>query len=86
MMRTLTFLLLTAAAVAAQPLSRADLLKLNDQLDAAIQANDWRKAAELSRSLKAAIQDARNQSMAVSGNELGVTTFRRRRSGHESAG
>jgi hypothetical protein len=70
MTRTLTLLLLAAAALAAQPLSKADLLKLTDELETAVQTSDWPKAAELSRSLKSAVQDARNQSMAAGGSEF----------------
>ncbi len=62
--------LLAASTLAAQAPTRADLLKLTDQLETAIDAGDWSKAAQLSRTLRAAVQEARNQSMAAAGNEL----------------
>lgn len=70
MTRVAALLLLTAAALPAQQPVKADLMKLTDQLDAAIQAGDWTQAAQISRVLKYAVQDARNQSMAAAGSEL----------------
>jgi hypothetical protein len=70
MKRTLA-LLLCGASLFAQPVdSKLVLLRLTDELDAAIRAGDWNHAAALSAKLKADAEVARNQSMAKSGNEL----------------
>lgn len=69
MMRFAT-LLLGITALAAQPSGKAGLMKLTDQLDAAIQAGDWTQAAQISRTLKGAVQGARNQSLSAAGSEL----------------
>jgi hypothetical protein len=68
--RLVALFFLGAAIAAAQPSAKDDVLKLTDQLDAAIQAGDWAQAAQISRALKRAAEDARNQSMAVQGSEL----------------
>jgi hypothetical protein len=49
------------------------LLKLTDEVEAAIQDNDWPKAARLSRQLREAVHEARDQSMAAAGHELADT-------------
>jgi hypothetical protein len=49
---------------------KAELLRLTDELDAAVRAADWNKAAALSNTLKGAASDARNQSMSKGGTEL----------------
>jgi hypothetical protein len=59
--------------LAAQTNAADDLLKLTDQLEAAIQANDWAKAAQLSRQLREAVHSARDQSMAAAGHDLADT-------------
>jgi len=67
MIRTLTLLVVAAWTAAAQSTAKADLLKLTDELNTAIQSGDWTKAAKLSRALKAAAEDARNRSMESAG-------------------
>jgi hypothetical protein len=70
-MRRLIALFVSAATVlAAQTPAKADLLKLADKLDATFQAGDWAEAAQLSKALKLAVEDARNHSMSAVGNEL----------------
>jgi hypothetical protein len=71
MIRILSLLLILVSIVAAQSPVKADLLRLTDELDTAIQSGDWTKAAELSRALKAAAEEARNRSMASAGREQG---------------
>lgn len=70
MMRLAILLMLVVSALTAQAPTRADLLRLTDQLEAAIRAGDWPNAAQLSRSLKESVRDARNQQMAAAGIEL----------------
>lgn len=70
MIRFFTLLIVAATALVAQPPSQEGLLKLLDQFEAAIRAGDWPSAAKLSRTLKDAVQDARNHSMAAGGKEL----------------
>jgi len=70
MMRLAILLMLAVSALTAQAPARADLMKLADQLEAAILAGDWPNAAQLSRSLKESVRDARNQQMAAAGIEL----------------
>lgn len=57
-------LLLASTILAQQPRSRADLLSLTDQLQAAVKSGDWRKAAELSDQLRTAAADQRNRSLS----------------------
>jgi hypothetical protein len=66
MMKPIVVFLLTAFSLSAQP----DLPKLTDELEVAIKAADWPKAAQLSRSLREAVREARDQSMAASGDKL----------------
>jgi hypothetical protein len=70
MMRTMILFLAAALTLQAQAATKTDLLKLNDELEASIQAGDWAKAAKLSQSLRGAVQDARNESMAAGGSKL----------------
>jgi hypothetical protein len=71
MTRTLLTLLLAAFTLPAQqPPSKSDLLKLTDELNAAIAAGDWKKAAELSPTLRDAVRDHRNRALAEGGSEL----------------
>src|SRR5260370_2629160 len=70
MLRAAGLLMMVASALDAQTPTRADLLKLTDQLDAAIRAGDWPDAAQLSRSLKESVRDTRNRQMAAAGIEL----------------
>jgi len=70
MRRSLILLPIMAFLMMAQSPSKTDLLKLTDELDAAVQAGDWRQAAQLSRVLKEAVQSARNESMAREGQDL----------------
>ncbi len=70
MIRLVASVAFAASVLAAQPATSADLMKLTDELEAAIQAGDWPKAAQLSRSLRGATEEARNQSMAAAGSEL----------------
>lgn len=67
MTRILVIVSLSLATVFAQS---ADLNRLTDALEQAIHAGDWKSAAELSRSLKDAVGDARNRSMTASSGEL----------------
>ena len=70
MTRILALVLVAAAALPAQTPSKADLLRLTDEAEAAIREGDWAKAAQLTRSLRTAVEDARNKSMAAAGTEL----------------
>ena len=70
MTRVVALLLLGTAALTAQPPGKAELMKLADQLDAAIQAGDWAQAAQISRTLKIAVRDERNRSLSAAGSEL----------------
>jgi len=65
-MKPIVVFFLTAFSLSAQ----TDLPKLTDELEAAIKSEDWPKASQLSRSLREAVQQARDQSMAGSGNKL----------------
>lgn len=67
MTRLLIVLLVGAGTVAAQPPDKGTLLQRTEELDNAIRSGDWGKAAELSRELKSATEDARNRSMAAAG-------------------
>lgn len=69
MTRLAGLLFLATSTVAAQSPVKADLLRLTNELDSAMQSGEWAKAAELSRALKAAAEDARNRSMATAGKE-----------------
>src|SRR5438128_287284 len=69
-MRPMATLLFAALALRAQQPATADLLRRTDGLEAAIQVGDWTRAAQLSRDLKAAVQDARNHAMAAAATEL----------------
>jgi hypothetical protein len=73
MTRYVIAFLLAASVLAAQTNAADDLLKLTDQLEAAIQANDWAKAGQLSRQLREAVHTARDQSMAAAGHDLADT-------------
>ena len=70
MMRTFSLFLLAASILLAQPSAKTELMKLTDKLDAAIQAGDWPEAVQLSRTLRGAVEEARNQSMSAAGFEL----------------
>jgi hypothetical protein len=52
------------------PNAKPTLIRLTDELDAAIRSGEWNKAADLSTALKAATFDARDQSMSNAGAEL----------------
>jgi hypothetical protein len=69
MTRIPALLLVAVWTVAAQSPAKADLLRLTDELNTAIQSGDWAKASKLSRALKAAAEDARNRSMESTGRE-----------------
>jgi hypothetical protein len=69
MTRQLVLLLVAAWTIAAQPASKADLLRLTDELNSAIQSGDWTTAVKLSRALKAAAEDARNRSLETTGKQ-----------------
>jgi hypothetical protein len=71
MTRFLALLFCGSAMFAQQADPRPELLRLADELDTAIRAGDWNKAAALSDTLKGTASDARNQSMAKGGSELG---------------
>jgi hypothetical protein len=69
-MRTAMLLMVLFAAVRAQtPLETANLLNLTDRLQEAIDASDWQRAAELSGSLKQAVQESRNRSLSLNAEE-----------------
>ena len=70
MRRLVGLFFLSAAITAAQPAAKDDVLRLADQLDAVIQARDWAQAAQISRALKRAAEEARNQSMTAQESEL----------------
>lgn len=65
----LVLLLMTAWIASAQSPDKDGLLRLTNELDTAIQSGDWAKAIELSGTLKATAEDARNRSMATAGRE-----------------
>lgn len=67
MTRVLILLLIAACIAQAQSSSKADLLRLSDELNTAIQSGDWPKAVKMSRALKTATEDARNHSMESAG-------------------
>lgn len=73
MRRAALLLLLAASLMVGQAPSSADLLRLTDQLDAAIKADDWLAAAKLSASLKSAVESTRDQSLASAGSDLADT-------------
>ena len=64
------FFCVCAATAQQQPDPKPELLNLTDQIDSAIQAGDWNRAAALSRSLNYAADNARNRSMAKGSTEL----------------
>jgi len=71
MRRTVVLIVLSAWQVAAQQgPPKLDLLKLTDQLEAAIIAGDWNKSAALSNALKEEVLNARNRSLAANGDDL----------------
>ena len=70
MMRLLMVLCLSSCALFAQTSEKVDLLKRTDALEGLIDAGDWEKASEMSRSLKAAVTVERNRSMAATGSQL----------------
>jgi hypothetical protein len=69
MTRILIVLLVAAWTTAAQSAAKADLLRLTDELNSAIQSGDWIKAVQVSGALKAAAEDARNRSMETTGKQ-----------------
>ncbi len=69
-MKRILFLILAAGMAFPQDASKPDLLKLADELQAAIDARDWKRAAELSGSLNTAVHNARNQALAAEGSKL----------------
>jgi hypothetical protein len=69
-MKWIAVVALAVTILSAQNAPKPDLLKLTDGLQAAIESRDWKKAAQLSDSLKAAVRDARNQTMAAEGTSL----------------
>lgn len=60
--------LFAAAMLAQEPMSKADLLSLTDQLQEAMQSGDWKKAKELSAALKGAVIAQRNRSLSGESN------------------
>jgi hypothetical protein len=60
---------LAATMLAQEPFSKADMLSLVDQLKAATQSGDWKKAAELSTRLREAVLSQRNRSLSREANE-----------------
>lgn len=66
----LMFFCVCAALGQQTPNRKPELIRLTDELDTAVQAGDWNKAAALSRSLKDATVEARNLSMAKGGVDL----------------
>jgi hypothetical protein len=64
------FLLATWPGSAQQVSPKPNLLEITDQLEAAIIAGNWNTAVALSSSLKEAVRNARNRSMAANANEL----------------
>jgi len=65
MRAAMALLLLAARFVPAQtPVDTANLLSLTDHLQAAIDAEDWTRAAELSSALKQAVAESRNAALA----------------------
>jgi hypothetical protein len=58
------FLLAASVAPAQTPVETANLLSLTDRLQAAIDAEDWTRAAELSRALRQAVAESRNAALA----------------------
>jgi hypothetical protein len=69
MTRLFSLLFILVSTMAAQSPVKADSLRLTNELESAILSGDWTKAAELSRALKTAAEDARNRSMASAGRE-----------------
>jgi hypothetical protein len=55
---------------AQQAPTKPELLKITDQLEAAIIAGDWKQSSARSRALKEAVSNVRNSSMAANSNEL----------------
>jgi hypothetical protein len=70
MISRLVVLSLLVSSVFGQTPAKSDLLLQAEQLQALIAARDWAKAAELSRSLKEAVAEARNSSLSAQGAEL----------------
>jgi hypothetical protein len=70
-------ILLSASLVSAQAAQGKDeMLRLAEQLQVAVGANDWKKAAELSAALRAATTNARNESFARGTSEQVDTILR----------
>ena len=60
----IALLVAAGAGLAQTPLETANLLSLTDRLQAAIDAEDWTRAAELSRALRQATVESRNAALA----------------------
>lgn len=70
MRRGIALVVLACGTLFAQAPAASNLTKLADDLDAAIQAGDWVKAVEISRTLKVAAVEARDASLSGQGSEL----------------
>jgi hypothetical protein len=62
-------LVMLRVAPAQTPLETANLLSLTDHLQSAIDAEDWPRAAELSRALRQAVAETRNSALASKSEE-----------------
>lgn len=71
--RTALLMLAAAAATAAQTAPTVDLLQRTDEVESAIRQGDWARAARLTRELKQAVENARDQALAASGSELAAS-------------
>ncbi len=60
----LALLLVAAVAPGQTSIETANLMSLTDRVQAAIDAEDWPRAAELSRELRQAVSDSRNAALA----------------------
>jgi hypothetical protein len=76
MMRTLILILLATSALLGQTSEKVDLLKRTEELEGFIAAGEWGKASELSRSLRDAVTEGRDRSLAASGSDLADSILR----------
>ncbi len=70
MKRSIVLAVMICCVLYGQVPSSSNLTKLADDLDFAIQAEDWAKAVEISRTLKVAAIEARDASLSGQGREL----------------
>lgn len=69
-MRTIVFLIAAASLLNAQsPVETADLLRLTNRIQEALDAGDLRQASELSAALKQALKESRNRALAPKADE-----------------